>query len=122
MLSTIECKRLLDIAFMASSQGYAGQARAILDGLEKVWPDSPEVKVCRAMSHYVVNDYVEALEKLAEVLKDDPGNEIAAAHLGVLYHLAGQENEARTELTRVAEQGTDPAAVELAKSMLKDVL
>lgn len=122
MLSTVDCKRLLDIAFAASSGGFPGEARAILDGLEKVWPDSPEVKICRAVNHYVVNDFDKAHQCLGDVLAADPGNEFALAYLGVVYHLAGEDGEARKALETVARDGEDPQAVALAKAMLKDVL
>ena len=122
MLNTIECKRLLDIAFLAASKGLPGEARVILDGVEKVWPDSAEVGICRAVSHYVVNDFDMAHEKLGAVLKADPGNEFALAHLGILYHLADEDDEARKQLQLVVDEGENPEAVELARTMLKDVM
>ncbi|MCK9239991.1 tetratricopeptide repeat protein [Desulfocurvus sp.] len=122
MLSTVECKRLLDIAFAASSGGFPGEARAILDGLERIWPDSPEVRICRAVNHYVVNDFDKAHQCLGDVLAADPGNEFALAHLGVVYHLAGEADEARRTLEAVVRDGENPQAVALAEAMLKDVL
>jgi hypothetical protein len=50
------------------------------------------------------------------------GYEFALAHLGVVYHLAGEDGEARTALETVARDGEDPQAVALAEAMLKDVL
>ncbi|WP_461211051.1 tetratricopeptide repeat protein [Desulfocurvus sp. DL9XJH121] len=122
MLDIIECKRLLDIAFTACQEGFPGEAREILDGLELALPDSPEVRICRAMSHYVVNEFDAAHVILGDVLAADPGNEIALAHLGVLYKLAHQPDEARKQFELVLVEGTDPQARALSQAMLDEAM
>lgn len=122
MLDTVQYKRLLDIAFSAVSKGFPGEAGVILDGLEKVLPDSPEVGICRAVTQYTVNDFGAAHETLGEVLKAEPDNEIALAHLGILYHLGGESDEARKRLQVIVNDGEDEQAKALAQAMLDDVL
>jgi len=122
MLALIDCKRLLDIAFVAASNGFPGQAEVILDGLDKVWPDSAEVAICRAVKHYGINEFDKAQLCLGKALEADPGNEFALAHLGVVYHLAGEAAEARKCLQAVADEGNEPKARELAQALLRDVL
>lgn len=122
MLDTIQYKRLVDIAFLAASKGFPGEAGIILDGLDKVLPGSPEVGICRAVTQYGVNDFDKAHETLGAVLEADPGNEFALAHLGILYHLAGENDAAREKLQLVADEGKEEQAVALAKSLLQDVL
>jgi len=122
MLDTIQYKRLVDIAFLAASKGFPGEAGVILDGLDMVLPDSSETAICRAITQYGTSDFGKAHETLGALLEADPGNEFALAHLGILYHLGGESDVAREKLELVVNGGKDEQAVALAKAMLEDVL
>lgn len=120
MLSEMDIKRLLDVANAACHHGHAADARAIYAGVLAVRPDYAPALIGRALSHVVVDDFIEAERILTEeVLASAPDDIDAKVLLGFTYMLAQRKDEAEAIL-RPAAEGDCPAG-DLARNLLAQV-
>lgn len=122
MLEQIQIQRLLDIALFGCHKGEVGLARQVIEGLDQVLCDSPELEICRAMSFYTVNQFDQAMEVLTKAEASFGDNLMVKTHKGIVQSLMGEKDDARKTLEAVVQNSHDPDAVTLASAFLDEAL
>lgn len=118
-LTEEEARLLLNVALMATGANRFRSAARIFAALERFRPDSPQLAVSKAIALLSALKYAECLAYLdGDAERRFPGNPMLLAFKGFALIRLGRGGEAREVLSRVASQDADPAAAQLAGSLM----
>ncbi|MCG8566387.1 MAG: hypothetical protein MI747_15025 [Desulfobacterales bacterium] len=120
MLEKYQTKRLLDIAFLGCQRGETALARKVIAGLDLLLDDSVELEICRAMSHYTVDEFEPAREVLTAALDRFPNEPLLGIHLALVDHLTDQDFQARERLDQVLASDADSDVLALARAIREE--
>ena len=109
---------LLQSALMAARRHYLKDAKAILDAIYAVRPDHPSTKFALALYLIYLGDAQQCLDYLnANVLKEEPENEMAIAISCMALNLLDRKDECSFKLSHLINNGKNEQAVSIAKSL-----
>lgn len=117
MLERNQIQRLLDMAFLGCQKGCIGEARQVIDGLDLLLENSAELEICRAMSHYAVDQFDQANGILAAAKEKHPDNPMIDTQQALVDILMEKSAEAGKKLDQVIRANRDPDAVKLAEQL-----
>ena len=109
MLERRQIQRLLDVALLGCQKGHAGLARQVIEGLDQMLEESPELEICRAMSFYTVDQFEEANEVLSAAEENFSEDQMIKTHAALVDLLMGNTHEAKEKLDHVISEDKDPA-------------
>jgi hypothetical protein len=110
---------LTEIGLMGAGHGCIAESEAIFEALMAVRPESELPVVGAAMARLGAGQPEEAVRLLRDkALKINPASDDARSMLGLALRLAGRSAESQAVLRELAETGSDPRAVSLARSLL----
>lgn len=118
MLERKQIQRLLDIALLGCQKGQTGLARQVIEGLDQMLEDSPELEICRAMSFYTVDQFEDANEILSAAEEKFPEDPMIKTHAALVDLLMENTHEAREKLDYVISEDKDSAATKLAQELV----
>ncbi|MBG0775379.1 MAG: hypothetical protein H0S85_02980 [Desulfovibrionaceae bacterium] len=115
-------QKVTEIGLLASNYGQVKEAEAIFEGLVAVRPDQETPYIGMAMAKMNSGSYDEALELLLEkALTINPESDLAKSFAALCYKLAGKPVEAKAAADFVVENGSDEAAVAMAKGVIEEL-
>ena len=119
-LTPEEARLLLNVALMAVGRNRFKSAATILAVLERFRLDHPSVAVAKTVALMSAGNF-EMAENYAggEGLRKFPGSAMLKAFRGMALLRLNREPEARVVLEEAARATDDPAAVKLAKDLLR---
>ena len=116
---TVDTARMLaHAALLAAWEGQTEASDKIFAALERAKPKEPNVRLCRALVWAFQDRFAEASELLQQVLVEQPDNATARGLLGFVLYSA-QEPGWQAHLEAVADDPTDPATAQVARSILE---
>ncbi|MEO1524995.1 MAG: HrpB1 family type III secretion system apparatus protein [Planctomycetota bacterium] len=117
-LQTQTVQRLMEIGFLAAGNNMESQANRIFDAVAAARPDSEMPNVGRAITALNKGHVNEAIELLRQAVERNSESEMAMTFLGLALKLGGMGAASEDALRQVVNSGGDPAAIELASSLL----
>ena len=119
-LTPEEARLLLNVALMAVGRNRFKSAATILAALERFRPDHPSVAVAKTVALMSAGNF-ELAENYAggEGLRKFPDSAMLKAFRGMALLRLNREPEAKAVLEEAARATDDPAAVKLAKDLLR---
>lgn len=110
-------RTLAHTALLAAWDGDGEAANQIFTALHKAKPKEPNVRICQAMVLACQERFKESIELLLGVISDAPDNLNARSLLGMVKFYINEDGW-RTLLGEVVADGSDLAAVEVARNLL----
>ena len=111
----------MEAGFLASVNGFGGQAIAIFEGVCAARTDSELADVDLSFGHLTAGNVGESLKVLERALQKNPESHIAKTFVGLCLKCAGQNSEGDEVLTSVGEDdAADPLARDLATALLQE--
>ncbi|HVJ69774.1 MAG TPA: HrpB1 family type III secretion system apparatus protein [Caulifigura sp.] len=111
-------QQLMEVGYLATGGGMAGEASTIFAAVEAVRPESELPLVGHGVTHLNAGKTNEGIAVLRKALEKNPDSEFAATFLGLALVQAGLSQAAEHILKQVVVSGKDPRAVELSRSLL----
>ena len=115
-----EARLLLNVALMATGQNRFQSAAKILAVLGRFRPKEASVAVANAILFISMMDFTGAVEFIdREALPRFPKSAMLKAFRGMALLRMDRRSEAMVSLSEAAADESDPAAVQLAKDLMK---
>ena len=115
-----EARLLLNVALMATGQNRFQSAAKILAALGRFRPGEASVAVANAILFISMMDFAGAVEFIdREALPRFPKSAMLKAFRGMALLRMDRRSEAMVSLSEAAADESDPAAVQLAKDLMK---
>jgi predicted Zn-dependent protease len=115
-----EARLLLNVALMATGQNRFQSAAKILAVLGRFRPEEASVAVANAILFISMMDFTGAVEFIdREALPRFPQSAMLKAFRGMALLRMDRRSEAMVSLSEAAADESDPAAVQLAKDLMK---
>ena len=115
-----EARLLLNVALMATGQNRFQSAAKILAVLGRFRPKEASVAVANAILFISMMDFTGAVEFIdREALPRFPQSAMLKAFRGMALLRMDRRSEAMVSLSEAAADESDPAAVQLAKDLMK---
>lgn len=115
-----EARLLLNVALMATGQNRFQSAAKILAVLGRFRPEEASVAVANAILFISMMDFAGAVEFIdREALPRFPQSAMLKAFRGMALLRMDRRSEAMVSLSEAAADESDPAAVQLAKDLMK---
>ncbi len=106
MLSEYQIQRLLDTANAGCHKGLPVAARIVYESILILKPGFPPAVIGQALSHIVVDEFIQAEEILEDYLQSNPDDADAQVFLGLSYMFSNKDKEAHALLEQaVANDG-----------------
>jgi predicted Zn-dependent protease len=118
IVSVDTSRMLCHVALLAAWEGDSAAAEHIFAALQSAKPNTPEIRICRAMVCACQDRFSDATVLLNEVLAAVPHHIGAKSLLGFVKFSMGERGWQKL-LEEVVADGTDAAAVELASQVLQ---
>lgn len=116
VLSKDEIRLLLNIGYAACAKGQVLYSRRIFDNLLAVFPDMEAVKIGKAFSHIVVDEFDKSQAILEPLTTSENVGDEVYALLAFSYALQKREQEAKDFAGKVSSE--NESAYALAQSAL----
>ena len=115
-----EAQLLLNIALMAIGGNRFRSAAKILAVLERFRPNHPSVAVAKTVALMSAGEFEAAVAYVdGEALRKFPDSAMLKAFKGMALIRLGRKNVAKVSLEEAARATDDPAAVKMARDLLK---
>ena len=115
-----EAQLLLNIALMAIGGNRFRSAAKILAVLERFRPNHPSVAVAKTVALMSAGEFEAAVAYVdGEALRKFPDSAMLKAFKGMALMRLGRKNVAKVFLEEAARATDDPAAVKMARDLLK---
>ena len=119
-LNSEEAQLLLNIALMAIGGNRFRSAAKILAVLERFRPNHPSVAVAKTVALMSAGEFEAAVAYVdGEALRKFPDSAMLKAFKGMALMRLGRKNVAKVSLEEAARATDDPAAVKMARDLLK---
>ncbi len=115
---------MMEIGFLATGYGLFDDAEKIFTGLKQVCPESCSPSIGLAFSKMSKGNMEEAVALLEGELENQENRkdaDLVKAYLALALKLAGRSEQAKNLAEKLAKEGTQESAVNMAKAILEEV-